>query len=232
VSLLDATPEPLTFVEAELARFVETGAWEPTTYNKYVSRLFLVAKPGDNQWRFIVDIRHMNNFCVIKRLRLESLLGFRHLTRKGDCMFSFDLKDGFYALSIVPEQRDFLTVNVRGKLYRLASLPMGWSPSPYHFCAFTDAFVRHVRQPDPGGSMTHQGRPTQSDGDTPSKRFLRHTRWRGSKFLPFVADFLLFAATRALALALRQRVDRLLTSLGLPRHPSKGFGSRRNTATT
>jgi hypothetical protein len=29
-------------------------------------------------------------------------------------MFSFDLKDGFYALSIVPEQRDYLTVNVRG----------------------------------------------------------------------------------------------------------------------
>jgi hypothetical protein len=26
VSLLDATPEQLTFVEAELARFVETGA--------------------------------------------------------------------------------------------------------------------------------------------------------------------------------------------------------------
>jgi hypothetical protein len=24
-------------------------------------------------------------------------------------MFSFDLKDGFYALGIVPEQRDFLT---------------------------------------------------------------------------------------------------------------------------
>jgi hypothetical protein len=37
-------------------------------------------------------------------------------------------------------------------------------------------------------------------------------------------DFLLFAATRALALALRHhRVDRLRTSLGLLRHPSKGF---------
>jgi hypothetical protein len=36
VSLLDATPEQLTFVEAELARIVETGAMEPTTYIKYV----------------------------------------------------------------------------------------------------------------------------------------------------------------------------------------------------
>jgi hypothetical protein len=84
VSLLDATPEQLTFVEAELARFVETGAQEPSTCNKYVSKLFLVAKPGNNQWRFIVNQRHLNNFCVRKRLRMESLLGVRHLTRKAD----------------------------------------------------------------------------------------------------------------------------------------------------
>jgi hypothetical protein len=57
----------------------------------------------------------------------------------------------------------------------------------------------------------------------PSKRFLRHTRWRGAKILPHVDDFLLFAATRALALAFRQCVDRLLTSLSLLRHSSKGF---------
>jgi hypothetical protein len=223
ISLLDATPEQLTFVEAELARFVETGAWERTTCNKYVSRLFLVAKPGNNQWRFIIDLRHMNKFCVKIRLRMESLQGVRHLTRKGDYMFSFDLKDGFYALGIVPEQREFLTVNVRGQLYRLAGLPMGWSLSLYHFCAFTDTFLRHLRQPDPGGFTTHQGRPTQLDNDRPSKRFLRHTRWRGAEILPYVDDVLLFAATRALALALRQRVDRLLSSLGLLRHPSKGF---------
>jgi hypothetical protein len=100
---------------------------------------------------------------------------------------------------------------------------MGWSLSPYHFCAFTDTFVRHLRQPDPGGFTKHHGRPTQPDGDKPSKSFLRHTRRRETKILPYVDDFLLFAATRALASALRQRVDHFLTSLGLLRHPSKGF---------
>jgi hypothetical protein len=99
---------------------------------------------------------------------------------------------------------------------------MGWLLNPYHFCAFKDTFVRNLRQPDPVGFSTHQGRSTHPDGDMPSTRFLRHTRWRGAKILPYVDDFLLFAATRALALALRQRVDRLLTNLGLFRHPSKG----------
>jgi hypothetical protein len=102
VSLLDATPEQLTFVEAELACFVETGACGPTTCSKYVSILFLVARPCNNHWRFIADLRHMNSSCARKRLRMESLLGVRHLKRKGDYMFSFDRKDGFYALGIVP----------------------------------------------------------------------------------------------------------------------------------
>jgi hypothetical protein len=31
---------------------------------------------------------------------METLLEVRHLTRKGDYMFSFDLEDGFYAMGI------------------------------------------------------------------------------------------------------------------------------------
>jgi hypothetical protein len=58
----------------------------------------------------------------------------------------------------------------------------------------------------------------------PSKRFLGYTPWRGAKiFRPYVGDFLLFAATRELALALRQRVDLLRTILGMLRHPTKTF---------
>jgi hypothetical protein len=90
-------------------------------------------------------------------------------------MFPFDEKTGFHALGIIPEKRDFLTVNVRGKLYMLVGLPMGWSVIPYHSCAFSGTFVRHLRQPDPGGFTTHHGMPTYPYGNMPSKRYLRHT---------------------------------------------------------
>jgi hypothetical protein len=126
-------------------------------------------------------------------------------------------------MGIVLERPDFLSVSVRGRLYRLAGLPMGLSLSPNHFCAFTDTFVRHLRQPEPCGFTTHHGRPTHHDSNMPSKRYLWHTRWKGAKILPCVDDFLLFAATQELTLALRQRVDILLTSLKLLRHPTKGF---------
>eukprot|EP00873_Tetraselmis_striata_P001185 jgi/Tetstr1/421449/TSEL_012398.t1 len=115
-----ATPAQLTFLEGELARFVESGAWEFGTCRKWVSRLFLVPKPGVNQWRCIIDLRVLNSYRVRKRLKMETLHGVRHLTQKGDYMFSFDLQDGFYVVGIAEADRDYLTVDVRDKLNRLS----------------------------------------------------------------------------------------------------------------
>jgi 5-hydroxyisourate hydrolase-like protein (transthyretin family) len=91
-----------------------------------MSILVFVAKPlCINQWRFIVDLRHINIFYVRKRLRIESPLVVRHITRKGVYMLSFNLNNGFYAMEIIPEESNFVIVNVRGQLYRLAGLPIG-----------------------------------------------------------------------------------------------------------
>jgi hypothetical protein len=84
VSLQDATLVQLEFVDRELARFVQAGAWEPSTCNDYVSRLFLVPKPANNHWRLICDLRQQNKNCVWERLEMETILGSKHVTRKGD----------------------------------------------------------------------------------------------------------------------------------------------------
>jgi hypothetical protein len=121
----------------ELARFINARALEPSTCDSYVSRLFLVPKPGNKQWRLIYDLRPLNKYCVRKRLRMETLLGVKKLLKKGDYMSSFDLKDGFFALGRNPTNRAYFTLNVRGLLCRLAGLPMRWSPSPFYFCNLT-----------------------------------------------------------------------------------------------
>eukprot|EP00873_Tetraselmis_striata_P021815 jgi/Tetstr1/442079/TSEL_003162.t1 len=216
ISMQDATPAQLTFLEGELARFVESGAWEFGTCRKWVSRLFLAPKPGVNQWRCIIDLRVLNSYCVRKRLKMETLLGVRHLTKKGDYMFSFDLQDGSYALGIAEADRDYFTVDVRGQLYRLADLPMGWSLSPYYFVTLTQVFITHLRRPEPEP-------PSSSTQPTRSKRYLRRTRWRGARILPYVDDFLLFSASMERALPLRQRLASLLDTVGLQRNPTKGF---------
>jgi hypothetical protein len=66
VSLLDATPAQLEFIDRELARFVQARAWKPSTSNDYVPKLFLVPKPGNNLGRLICDLRPLNKYCVRK----------------------------------------------------------------------------------------------------------------------------------------------------------------------
>eukprot|EP00873_Tetraselmis_striata_P028712 jgi/Tetstr1/448976/TSEL_036201.t1 len=132
-------------------------------------------------------------------------MGLRHLTKKGDYMFSFfDLKDGFYPLGTAQTDRDFFTVDIRGTLYRLAGLPMGWSLSPYYFITSTEVVVRHMRTPElepaPAASAPN---PLQA--------------------LHYVDDFLLFANTEAAALAVRARMLRVREALGRERHAEKGF---------
>eukprot|EP00873_Tetraselmis_striata_P001287 jgi/Tetstr1/421551/TSEL_012497.t1 len=67
-------------------------------------------------------------------MRFETLRRLRYLAKRGDWAFSFDLQDGYYALGLREDVRDFFTINVRGTLWRFAALPMGWSLSPYYFC--------------------------------------------------------------------------------------------------
>eukprot|EP00873_Tetraselmis_striata_P014900 jgi/Tetstr1/435164/TSEL_002620.t1 len=128
---------------------------------------------------------------------MGTLLGVRHLTKKGDYMFSFDLQDGFYALGIAEADRDYFTVDVRGQLYKLASLPMGWSLSPYYFVTLTQVIIIHLRKPEPEP-------PSSSTRPTRSKRYLRRTKWRGARILPYVDDFLLFSASMEQALHLHK----------------------------
>jgi hypothetical protein len=57
----------------------------------------------------------------------DTLKHLRRQSRPGDYFVSLDLTDGYYTLGIRmwEEDRDYLTVNYRGFLWRLACLPMG-----------------------------------------------------------------------------------------------------------
>jgi hypothetical protein len=159
----------------------------PSKCSDYVSIPFLVPTPGNSKWRLICDLRPINKYCVRKRLTIETLLGIKYLTRKGDYRFTFDLYDGFYELGINPTARDYDTVNVGGQLYRLAGLPMRRLLSPFYFCKMSLTFVNFLRAPDPKLSSLAPSNCT--------KTYLKRTRWSGAMILPYVDDFLLFAAT-------------------------------------
>jgi hypothetical protein len=60
---------------------------------------------------------------------------------KGDNMLNFDMHVTIYAVGINPTHRDYFTANVRGQLYRLAGLSMGWSLLPFYFYKMTQEIM-------------------------------------------------------------------------------------------
>ena len=203
-------------MEEELSRLLEAGAWETTTCSLWVSRMFLVPKDvSSNKWRVVVDLRHLNRFCRDFPIKYETLKRLRQLGAEQDYMFSFDLADGYYALGIAPECRDFFTVSVRGQLFRFAGLPMGWNASPYVFCTLMKVVVRWLRSPTLAESAKWRHGSVK-------RAQLRGQRWKGVRVLPYLDDFLFLASSRQEALRARDLVQRLLERLGLHRNPKKG----------
>eukprot|EP00873_Tetraselmis_striata_P010206 jgi/Tetstr1/430470/TSEL_020278.t1 len=86
----DATPAQLTFLEGELARFVESDPWEFGACRKWVSRPFLVPKPGVNQWRRIIDLHPTRSKRYLRRTKWR---GARNLLYVDDfLLFSASMK--------------------------------------------------------------------------------------------------------------------------------------------
>eukprot|EP00873_Tetraselmis_striata_P036659 jgi/Tetstr1/456923/TSEL_043593.t1 len=123
----DATDSQLRWWAEESSRLVRAGALDFGVSSRYMSRVFLVPKPYSNKWRFVIDLRKLNLYrAVRKMLRFETLRRLRYLTCRGDKAFSFDMHDdGYYALGLREDIRDYFTINVRGTLWGFAVLSMG-----------------------------------------------------------------------------------------------------------
>jgi hypothetical protein len=188
--------------------------------------MFHVPKPGHNRWRLIIDLRELIRYYSEFTMTCETMKHLRHLSRPGDYFVSLDLTSGYYTLGIWEENRDYCTVNYRGALWRLACLPMGWSGSAYYFCKLTHMFTNYLRRPPPLSPAA-----TSTVGRA-SKRFLRNARWRGTHLLSYMDDFLFLADSYNAALILRQRVEALLTLLGLHRNTKKDVNTLLNSETT
>ena len=246
-NLSDAQREFVT--EALRRHFQETGAIEPATSQKYVTKAFLVPKPGNNKWRIVFDLRHVNKFMRKLSCRYETLKKLRYLAKQGDFMISIDLEDGFFHIKVHPDDRQYLTFVVEGLgAFQWAALPMGLSMSPYVFTKLMRVFVKALRAPLAPTATTRppsRCRPPRRPPEPPpasnnyvpphrrqlppSVRVLRDLlpRFRalmekGIRVLPYVDDFGFFFSTREEALEGRDYISAVLDLLGLSRNFTKG----------
>jgi hypothetical protein len=118
---LDATPAQLEFVNRELARFLQAGAWEPS--------LRLGTLPSAKTGRKLVAVSlrppPTQEVLLEKATQDGGAIGSQTPNPEGGLHVQLRTTRRVYALGINPTDRDYFIVNVRGQLYRLAGLPIG-----------------------------------------------------------------------------------------------------------
>jgi hypothetical protein len=143
--------EEQAWLNAEMERLFASGAWEPATCQKYVSKAFLVPKksdePGIKKFRLVLDLRHLNSFCQDYTVKYQTLATLSRWGVKGSYGFSWDLMDGYHAIGVRKTDRKYFTMNLQGRYVQLAVLPFGWSGSCTVFCHTMETFVSALRSP-------------------------------------------------------------------------------------
>lgn len=143
-------PEVIAFLDAEIGRCLATGAWEEappgadSSWATCVSPALVVPR-GATGHRLVVDLRRLNEFCAVPRFRQESLALLPSLARPGDWAWSMDLQDGYHHVPLQTAARPFFAFRVRGRLFRAAALPFGWSASPFVFTKVMMVVARYLR---------------------------------------------------------------------------------------
>ncbi len=162
----------------------------------------------------VIDLRTINEYCQKRSMKMKTFRHLQQIAKPGDHWVSFDLKDGFYAQSIHPDDREAFTINLNGQLLQLCTLPMGWSLSTYVFQKLTDVFVNKLRDPE--------ATATRDKTSKAKKRWIRRRRRQaGARLLLFVDDFAIFAKAFDSAMKLKVTTFALLGRFGTAGTPNE-----------
>ena len=99
IALDDAVRQMIAKGAAELV--------EPAEYlsSGFYSRLFVVPKPGEGNWRPIIDLSDLNKFMEVPECKFETPKSVLQSVGRADWMASVDLKDVYFQIPIRPRSR-------------------------------------------------------------------------------------------------------------------------------
>ena len=81
-------------------------------------------------------------------MMMEIMHSLRPIAKTCDHWVSFNLKDGFYSLSIAPHDREAFTINLDCNSLQFCALSMSRILSPFVFQKLTEVFTDHLRDPE------------------------------------------------------------------------------------
>jgi len=109
-----------------------------------VSPLNVATRPNGKQ-RLILDLRHVNNYLMVPKFRMESLSILSDLADLDDVMFSLDLASGYHQVEVDPKDHKYLGFQWDGVFYVYRVLPFGLASAPWCFSKIMRSISSHLR---------------------------------------------------------------------------------------
>ena len=132
----------VAWAEAEVQRLLTIGALSICHKPRLVHHWFVIVQK--TKWRLIVD-PWMLNECVVTptAVSYEDLSVVKHLVKKGDVLWSFDLKNAYYQLWLEDWIRPFVCIKINGIYYQWNVCLLGFSWAPRVFTLVTQDLLIH-----------------------------------------------------------------------------------------
>jgi len=133
------------FIAEELQNLIKSGAIrEVTSPPRCISPISCVPKKG-GKFRLIVDLRAINNSCVVPRFQYEDINTASEYIQPNDYLISLDIKNGYHHIPVSPEHQQYLGISFQNHYYVWQVLPFGLSASPYFFCKALRPVIQYLR---------------------------------------------------------------------------------------
>ena len=122
----------------EITKMLEKGALElvDCPFLSYYGRMFLVQKAmwggggGGGYWHPIIDLLNFNRYITLTKFTIETVSAVLGSIRMEDFMFSIDLKDAYFQITIYLDPQPYLLIALEGKSYQFKTVFWPFNSSP------------------------------------------------------------------------------------------------------
>ena len=135
-----------SFVQESISELCATGCVVAVPAMPHICSPLSVVESSSGKKRLVINLRHLNRFLWKQKFKYEDLRVAILLLERGDYVFSFDRKSGYYHVGIAKEHWQYLGFSWQTCFYVFTVLPFGLSSACYAFTKLVRPLVRYWRE--------------------------------------------------------------------------------------
>lgn len=131
----------------EIVKLVDRRAIEIVSdcEGQFISPFFVIRKASGG-WRFILNLKRLNEFIVAPHFKFEDWKTVIRLLSPRDFLASVDLQEAYLLVPIHQDDRKFLRFRFQGQLFQFRALPFSLASAPYIFTKIMRPILSSLRK--------------------------------------------------------------------------------------